>query len=525
MNAFLISLLKYFKITLKDLETRVNTRSFVNLKRPYDLSDFQNFISKLIDVKNSGDKLVIYGDYDVDGISATAILKSTFDQIGLKSGFYIPNRYIDGYGLTKTRIDDFKSKEYKYILTVDNGISAIDSIQYANSLGIEVIVVDHHEPSEKIKDVSKFVFHQSLSKFTTYNCSAASLAYFIAAYLLNKDIEYFATLAGLAVFSDVMPMIENNLIFAKLALKFLSQYHFSNLSYLLNNKYSLNYDDLTFYLIPALNAAGRISNDVLSTNNVCRFLLSFSPDKVTSLGDRILAFNEKRKNIVSQLKKEDNKCFSTSHAQAFIIDGSLSGISGLLANRYMRDAKMPTLVLMPNEKNQETYVGSIRSFKPYSLTKFISQNRNSFIDIGGHELASGFTIYKNKSFQIITSFLSDMEKYYLLNPDYDEEYIDITLNDLNTENFQIYSKFMPFGNCFEKPKFKIEVSKDDLIISKNKKAVFAYSSDKTGKLVYFGDPSFLDSVPGDSVSFIGTLEEEYFNKNITICLKCHEYIS
>ena len=523
MNLFLISLLNHFKITLKDLEAREETRSFIDLKRPYNSLDFQSLIKKLLAIRNSGDKIVIYGDYDVDGITATAILKMTFDRIGLKAGFYIPNRYLDGYGLNKNRINEFKAKDYKFILTVDNGINSCSSIQYAHSLGMEVLVVDHHEPNDQIAETTKFIFHQKLSKFIDYNCSAASLAYFIASYLLQEDVEYFATLAGLAVFSDVMPMIGNNLIFAKLALVFLTEKRYPNLTYLLNHKYNLNYDDFNFTLIPILNAAGRISNDILSTNNVCRFLMSFSNDKIITFGNKLINFNDMRKEMVNKINKDNAKCFSTSHAKAYILDGCLSGLSGLLANRFMREDKVPIMILMPDEKDAATYIGSIRSFYPYPLTGFVEKYSSLFVNIGGHEFACGFTIEKTKLIQIITQFLSEMEKNYLSNAVEDENLIEISLEDLTLENYDIYSKFMPFGNAFEKPRFKIEVAKENLFPSKNNKALFAFSPDKKGKLVYFGSDDFLASIDEESISFIGYLEKDTFNDNVTICLKCHEY--
>ena len=151
-----------------DLDARNKQRSFLDLKRPYINADFLNVIKILREIKANNEKIVIYGDYDADGITATAILKIAFDNFGLHTGFFIPNRYVEGYGLNNKRIDDFHHKGYKYILTVDNGITADKAIDYALSLGITTIVVDHHN-CDNLAINTPYIFHQTLSNFLEEN--------------------------------------------------------------------------------------------------------------------------------------------------------------------------------------------------------------------------------------------------------------------------------------------------------------------------------------------------------------------
>ena len=181
---FLASLLEHYHRTAKDLEARNALRSFSSLVLPDDYPGFQKVIHRLEEAISNKEKAVIYGDYDVDGLTSTAIRKRTLDSLGLNPGFFIPSRYHEGYGLNEERVRQFKEKGYSLIITVDNGISAKDSISLASSLGRETIVIDHHELPD-ILPPTPYIFTHLRDKFIPYNCSAASLALFVSHSLLK----------------------------------------------------------------------------------------------------------------------------------------------------------------------------------------------------------------------------------------------------------------------------------------------------------------------------------------------------
>ncbi|MFA6830637.1 MAG: DHH family phosphoesterase, partial [Bacilli bacterium] len=243
----------------------------MNLNLPYDLPDFVKVVNRIKESISKHEKVVVYGDYDVDGLTSTAIMVKTLLQLGLKSGYFIPSRYHEGYGLCISRVEDFIKKGYQTIITVDNGISAFEAIDYAKSKGLEVIVIDHHEIQEKLPNTD-YIFHQNLSGFIDYNCSAASLAFFVCSYLLGGFDYYLATMAGIAVFSDVMPLIGNNLELAKISLFAMKKFRYPNLISL-NTSDEISYDYYSFVLIPSLNSVGRILTDTLATNAACKFLI------------------------------------------------------------------------------------------------------------------------------------------------------------------------------------------------------------------------------------------------------------
>ena len=236
--SFLSQLLEYYHLTANDLGKRKMPGSFASLENPFKNSDFLRVATRLEKAIANGEKTVIYGDYDVDGITATTIMKRVLAESGLNP-----------------RVKEFALKGYKLIITVDNGVSCKDTVALSKQLGMEVVIIDHHELPEELPE-SEYLFHQTKSGFLPYNCSAASLCFFVSSYLRKKYDAYDAVLAGLAVFSDVMPLVGNNLVMAKIMLSKLEENKYPNLVRLLNG--DISYHSINFTLNPALNAPGRV---------------------------------------------------------------------------------------------------------------------------------------------------------------------------------------------------------------------------------------------------------------------------
>jgi single-stranded-DNA-specific exonuclease len=516
MSSFLTELLEHYHLSLQDLSARRAPGSFAALKRPDGLPAFENVIARLEKAIASGEKTVIYGDYDVDGLTATAILKTALDERGLKPGFFIPSRYVEGYGLNSGRIDEFHAKGYTLILTVDNGVSALSEIEKAKSLGMEVLVIDHHEAPEKLPD-TPYLFHQTLSGFLPYNCSAASLAYFVAARLLGKDDSYLATLAGIAVFSDVMPLVGNNLVFAKLALASLNTERFANLASLLP-ALPATYEDLSFTLIPSLNSPGRIAKDSLATNNVCRFLLARDdPKAIARYRTVLLSFNEERKTVVKNVAFNPKKTLESDHGSVLCTD-SYPGLSGLFANKVMREKNRPVAVFAPEEKDPSILSGSLRCPDPYHVDTFLEKNRSRFLSAGGHAKAAGLRIKAADYYQVATLFLSECEKQALESVKKDDDGIAMVLEDLNAENYAVYESFFPFGEGFEAPVFSLSAGREEVTFSQNRNAAFVYSADHSGKAVYFGDLSLFGEERYTLFTFQGRFRKETYNGKVSYSL-------
>ncbi len=508
---FLTSLLEYYHMTLKDLDARRAKRSFDDIQRPEGCAGFQKVVSRLEEAIKKNEKIVLYGDYDVDGLTATAILKRALDKRGATSGFFIPSRYVEGYGLNKERVDQFVKKGYQVLVTLDNGISANEAISYTKKEGMTVLVIDHHELPEKLPDADG-IFHQKLDCFLPYNCSAASLSYFVASALMGMDDNYLAFLAGLAVFSDVMPLVGNNLVFAKLALQNANAYRFKNLGTLLS--YPLSYEDLSFQLIPMLNAPGRIKKDSLSTNWACQFLIR-EEDELYALNkaDFLKDTNAERKELVKHFRIVPGSSLETTGGLVFTYDG-LSGLSGLIANRYLREKGKTIAAFCQDEKDGKLLVGSFRSQFPI-LSSFLKGKKDLFLRCGGHDRACGVTLEKKDYYHFATAFLTYCEKARLENDQMPEEKtIDITLEDLCEENFLILDRFEPFGEGFPAPVFSLTCATES--IRKEQGRFEVLSPDGRGKAICFKDPSILKDA--ETTTFVGSLSRNVYNGRTTYTL-------
>lgn len=504
--SFLSQLLEYYHLTVKDLGVRNAPGSFAHLENPFENSDFLSVVHRLENAIENHEKTVIYGDYDVDGITATTILKRVLDEKGLKPGYFIPSRYREGYGLNEERVKEFHEKGYHLIVTVDNGISCLESIKLAKSLGMDVLVIDHHDVPETLP-LYDGIFHQTLSSFLSYNCSAASLVFFISAYLRNKNYDHYdATLAGLAVFSDVMPLVGNNLELAKIMLANLKTYRYPNLMRLLGE--DISYHGISFCVNPLLNAPGRVSKDMMATNHVVLFLLeNKETERLDRLHQELVRINDQRKKIIAEQKLLIPML--SEHSQTYQMS-SCSGLSGSVANRLMLSNHLPTAVFALMEKDDNYLVGSIRVPDGYNALPFIRKNSSLFIAFGGHPKACGVTIRKQDYFRFATEFACYCA---LAHPDecQTKQAIPIVLSDLNEENFRIYESFEPFGEGFEKPEFVLTVEKNDLILSKNGKAVFSKTNPSGGRLCCFQSVSLIKDSIASYFEFTGSLRKNEFN--------------
>lgn len=509
----LISLLEHYHLTQKDLDARIASGSFDLLKRPDGLKDFENVILKLENAIYQNKKCVIYGDYDVDGLTSTAILKIALDKKGLNPGFFIPSRYIEGYGLNVNRVKQFYDKGYEIIITIDNGISAVDSIKYAKSLGMEVIVIDHHHVDD-IKIEADAIFHQTFSGFLEYNCSAASLAYFVSSRLLKQDDAYLASLAGLGVFSDQMPLIGNNLNFAKLMLSFINQYKFKNLCYLVGHS-DITYEDVNFSIISPLNSIGRVMKDSISTNKACRYLLETNDiEHIKKLGDEILNVNKLKKEIVKNITFDEKYHMESDHLICELVD-DYSGLTGIFANSMLNEKNKVAAVFSPKENDKDKFVCSIRSLPNIDLLSILNKNSKILLEYGGHPQACGATILKRDFYLFVTILASECSKLYLFNDKSKIDYISIALDEINEMNYYILKQFMPFGEGFKEPLFEVETFSNKFrIASSGKKAI--YMDEKNNeKIVIFKNIDKINLTKNQKLFIIGRFTYDVFNNKIT----------
>jgi len=511
-DAFFRLLLENLGLSRNEWEERSRMDSFSSLRLPDSDPLFQKSVNLLRESLSRKEKIVVYGDYDVDGLTSTAILVRALRLLGGQVGFFIPSRFHEGYGLNEAYVKPFAEKGYSLLVTVDNGVSALEPVKKAKALGLKVLIIDHHDLPKELP-ASDAIFHPTLTRYDEAAPSAASLAYFVARALLGRDDPYLATLAGMAVFSDVMPLQGNNLVFARLARKYLNQYQFENLVQLLpSGPYS--YEDFSFRLIPTLNSPGRVSPDPLATNDACRFLVGGYPKEKGALyASSLLRENAERKNLVQTLKPLEKRTLSTSHGIASYYPTNL-GVGGLLAGRILREKDVPVLVVTDDYKDSALSTFSIRAPEGYSFTSFLSSHASLFLAAGGHPRACGGTIRKKDYFQFATLFLTEAEGQALSVRAPEEKRIGLILSDLTWENYKVLDSFAPFGEGFKAPSFLLTAEKESLRENEKRTQVYALGPEGS-KLVYFGKDVDLAS-SFSCYDFVGSFSVNRFQGKETL---------
>lgn len=492
-------LLDYYQISLDD---------YNYITRDVDLSSFygeHHFISGDDTVKvvkkamEDNDKIIIYGDYDADGIMGCSIVVKLFKMLNYEVSYYIPNRYLDGYGINLEKAKDYVSNGYNLVITVDNGISAFEAISYLKSHNVKVVVLDHHEMQEKLPNADG-IMHPIISKFGVTPSSGAFTALFFSIYMLGYVDKYLATLAAISLITDMMPLRSYNRDLFRAVTASYKKQEFLAIDLLLEgNKFDYNSVGMT--LGPRINALGRVINDT-SINQIVKYFVSDDRDFILNYVSEIIKVNNSRKeltlNALNNIEIKDEK---------YVIEvlDIKEGLIGLVAGHISNKYNIPAIILTSND--DLTYKASARSPEGFNIFDAFKQLKDLLITFGGHAQAGGFSIEKKNLEQFKISFA----KYYESHPltKVEKKSIDISINDINKDNLFLINTFAPFGETWKAPKLKLShIRVDSLHNSKNGNAIrtpIGYST------FILGFNMNKDTFSGlNYISCIGSLRESEF---------------
>ena len=515
MKDFKQKILEHFNLTEDDYEMlskEVNLEDLPNFLEYKNIKECANYVHKLVENK---EKILIYGDYDCDGIMSTSIMYLTLKTNDFTPGFYIPFREVDGYGLTKENVDKFFKLGYKVLILVDNGIKLNNEIEYANSLGMEVIVFDHHINDEKLPE-AKFILHPTISGFSNINMSAGTVCFFFSVAYFGFVDEYLLSLASISTISDLMPLHDKNRTLVGLGLKSINKNKYLNISLLINKKEGLiNEKDISMLLAPKVNAIGRLISDNKLFDIVRYFINIDDEEYIYSKSMWIESVNNLRKEMVSSLIKD--KEIDTSKNSIVIVENNIKeGLTGLLANKFMQEYKKPSVVLVEETKNPDVYKGSLRSKNGFSINIILENLKDLLLTYGGHENAGGLSIKKEN----LEEFKNKFEKAALLHPFLDnaeDSYIEINLSEITKENYDILYKIGPFGFDFEAPKFIVKGIKTNFLhLSKNGEHIYT-KINPNSSIIYFNyDKNLFDN---EFINLVGEFDINYFKDQANVQFK------
>ncbi len=376
-----------------------------DFRDPFKFEKMASVVEKILDKKRAKEKIFIYGDYDVDGITAAVFLVKVFSEIGIDVDYYIPNRMEEGYGLDKKAIDFMRKKECKLVITVDTGVNSIEDVRYANSLGIDVIVTDHHKSVKDKEDEELLLLNPKLSDTYEFKyLSGAGVALKVAqgVYMkLGADLErlyQYMDIVMIGTVADVVPMIDENRIIIKEGLKTLRKTRVKGLMYLL--KYlkfqtkEINTTDVSYFISPLINSLGRIGVSKMGAD----FFLKNDEFEIYNIIEEMKKSNKKRreleKNIYDEADSKIRKMDKSESRCAFLYSKKWHpGVIGVVSSRLSVKYNMPiALIALKDDIGK----ASCRSVKGISVFNIFQDMKDKLVRFGGHDLASGFIVKQEK---------------------------------------------------------------------------------------------------------------------------------
>ncbi|MCR4634166.1 MAG: DHH family phosphoesterase [Erysipelotrichaceae bacterium] len=406
-----------------------------------DIPILNKFKKILLSYKDK--RFFIVGDYDCDGICATAIISKLFKDLQIASNYYIPSRSKEGYGLNKKIVDTAYEHHFDVLLCVDNGIVANEALSYAKSLGLITLVIDHHEYSKEPE--CDAYLHPALFDEQYADMCASGLCCLLSQSFRTDELSL--VYGGLATLADMVSVLGYNRYLLKKTLALLNERPFPTVSYLTKNK-KIDYETLSYDVIPKINAVSRM-DDALNVNYVVKYLLSDRAEAAAYLS-KIEQINTTRKQLTREMASLAERLCDPSK-QIIIVSSEAfkEGLCGLIANRLMNDLGRPVIIL---SESDGLLKGSGRAPKGFDLYGLLKDESPLFSAFGGHAQAIGLSIEKDK----YETFLKDMEDKKIVSEEVFKDVIVYPAEDYDTALIEEMDGLRPFGQGFEEPLFCID---------------------------------------------------------------------
>ena len=452
-----------------------------SLHDPYLMKDME----KAIDRVNKGkkEKILIIGDYDVDGTTSTSMLYAYFKQREFDVLYYIPDRYKEGYGVSLESIDYADENSVKLIITVDCGIKAVNEVKYANSKGIDVIVCDHHLPDVDLPKAHSVLNPKQLDcRYPFKDLCGCGIAYkLITAHNIksaNKlNIRSLLDFVALATISDMMPLIDENRVMVFHGLNEINNNPRLGLRNFLKSINKVDESKISFNIGPRINAAGRMKNGKI----IVELLTEEDANKANSLSNEVEYLNLKRRSIEKKvyenvIKKIDN----TKYSNIIYGQNFSTGVLGIVASRLIEKSYKPTIIITDFDENLLT--GSVRSVSGFDVYGALTKCEKFLYQFGGHKFAAGIKIEKSK----LNAFIEHFEKTVQESVDgimFERNYkydIEVPFSKLTVKNVKLISRMSPFGLENRRPVFRADNCTiiDDLkFVGKESQVVKSYILD------------------------------------------------
>jgi len=445
----------------RGIKTAVDAKIFFNpslesLHDPFLMKDMNIAVDRISTAIKKNEKILVYGDYDVDGTTAVALMYSFLKEQYHNVNYYIPDRYKEGYGISYEGLDYAYQNNFKVVITLDCGIKSVDKVKYARTKGLDVIICDHHYPGDEIpKAVAVLDPKQPGCAYPDKDLSGCGVGFkLIQAYsrihgIPFPSIYHYLDLVAVSIASDIVPIIGENRIMAYYGLKQLNESPRTGLKEIMReseiNK-SISIEDIVFKIGPRINAAGRMETGSKAVD----LLVSKNTALATGISKEMNTFNIERRNIDRHITTEairmvaENKRNLNAKTTVLFNQNWKKGVVGIVASRLIETYYRPTVILT---ESNGLATGSARSVQGYDLYQAIEACNDLLESFGGHMYAAGLTLKKEN----IKPFMERFERY--VNDTITEDQLvprvfidsELTFSEINDDFHKIIKQFEPFG--------------------------------------------------------------------------------
>ena len=454
-------------MNIRGLDDAAHLREFLGegepLSDPFLLKDMDKAAARITRAVDNMEKIAVYGDYDADGVTSTAMLYSYLETRGADVIFYIPQREGEGYGMNIGAVEYLKEQGVSLIVTVDNGISSVQEVARANELGIDVVVTDHHRPQEILPDAVAVVDAYRPDDTSPYkHFSGVGIAFKLLMALedgagdVEDLLEAYSDLAAIGTIGDIVPLTGENRTLIRAGLERLSQSDRPGVQALLENAgiagKALTSTNVAFTLVPRINATGRMG----APERAVRLLISGYEEEAEVLSEEICADNEERRRVEAEIAEA---AFANIEAKGYmkdrvvVVDGENwhHGVIGIVASRVTERCGKPCMIISRGETEAK---GSGRSIEGFSLFEAICACGDLLIKFGGHPMAAGITL-KSENIEAFRKRINQYAAEHFPQMPTQTVTLDCKLNPaaLSVSMAQSLTQLEPFGNGNPQPVF------------------------------------------------------------------------
>lgn len=530
-------------LTNRHLETTQSIQQFLNpslsdLKDPFELHGMEAGIDRVTRALMNNEKMMIYGDYDVDGITATALLYMVLNKLGAQVSFYLPNRLTEGYGLSKKCIDEARANGVTLIITVDTGITAVEEVEYASSTGMDVVITDHHEPVEQIPHAFAIIDHKQPACNYGGELSGVGVAYKFAQALYHRlaqderELQEHLDLVALGTSADIVPLVGENRILTKFGMHQISRTNKPGLKSLafvsgLMGK-DISTGQVVFILAPRINALGRLGD----ARDAIRLLSTRDEKLASEIARKLDSENRRRKEIdeqtLRQALEQMREVANTETDQAIVLaeEGWHQGVIGIVASRLVERFHLPTVMIAITDGEGK---GSARSIPGFHLCDALKECEDLLIKYGGHKYAAGLSIkpenipeFRERFKKVSMNHLSREDIVPKLHID-----LEIELAEVNDDFMKSIEAFSPFGPQNLRPVFltrNCEVMGQPYVVGHNHLKMRVRKGDAIFDVIGFGFGAKAQQISdkGCLVDIVYALEYNTYNGRTHIQIRLRD---